>query len=226
MENDQRLTPLPLGVNTEIQPANIDFGNTGYSPSSYDAIEGKRSLWQYVNIVYKRLPLILAIAVVVTAAAAIYSYRMESIYQATSQMTIEPRKPAATKKDQAVNIINFGDDRTYYNTQLKLMTNADLMKRVVISLGLHRDPSLVEGSNRGLLGGLRSLWSGTQKSADADNSLPVVADTDAANSKGVQLTPDESRRADILSAQFVAVPEQVPQTNIVNITVQHTNPVL
>lgn len=225
MENDQRLTPLPIGVKTDIQPTHFDVNASGYAPSSYDAIEGKRSIWQYVNVVYKRLPIILAIAVVVTAAAAIYSYRMQSIYQATSQMTIEPRKPASTKKDASVNI-NFGDDRTYYNTQLKLMTNADLMRRVVISLGLHRDPSLVTSNNSGLLNGLRSLFAGGQKSAETDNSLPVISDADVAKAKDVQLSPEEKNRADILAGRFIAVPAQIAQTNIVEITVQDTDPVL
>src|SRR5687768_14999374 len=112
MENDQRLTPLPL--THDIQPAHIDF-TPAYSSGSYDdSLDSKRSIRQYVNIVYKRLPIIMAITIIATAAAAFYSYRQPSIYRATTGMIIEPRKPEVTKKD-SINI-NFGDDEKYYRT--------------------------------------------------------------------------------------------------------------
>ncbi len=123
MENDQRLTPLPL--TQDLTHTHGEY--TGYSSSYEDALEGKRSLRQYFNIVYKRLPIILAITVIATAVAAFYSYRQPSIYQAQASMIIEPRKPEVTRKE-SINI-NFGDDTKYYNTQLQLLQNQDLMKR-------------------------------------------------------------------------------------------------
>ena len=69
MENDQRLTPLP--VTGDLQSTRIDF--TGAYSSSYDdALDSKRSLRQYFSIVYKRLPIILAITILVTAAVSFY----------------------------------------------------------------------------------------------------------------------------------------------------------
>ena len=59
MQNDQRLTPLPV-VTNDLQTSPIEF-SAAY-PSSYeDSLDGKRSIKQYVNVVYKRLPIILAI---------------------------------------------------------------------------------------------------------------------------------------------------------------------
>ena len=57
MENDQRLTPLP--VTNDLPAPTLDFG-TGYSSVYDDTLDGKRSIRQYFNIVYKRLPIILA----------------------------------------------------------------------------------------------------------------------------------------------------------------------
>src|SRR5688572_2489217 len=122
MENDQRLTPLP--VVADIQPARIDY-SPGYASSYDDSLDSKRSIRQYINVVYKRLWIIIALAVLVTAAVAIYSYRLPSIYQAQTSIIIEPRKPKVTSKD-AINI-NFGEDDKYYKTQLKLLQNHDLM---------------------------------------------------------------------------------------------------
>src|SRR5688572_16922803 len=169
MENDQRLTPLPLGT-TDLHPAHADYSSS-YVTSYDDSIENKRSIRQYINVVYKRLPIILAITVLATAAAALYSFRQPSIFQAQTELIIEPRKPEITRKD-AINI-NFGDDQKYYNTQLKLLQNQDLMRRVVIALGLHREANLFGDQNRGILAGIRALFSGPQKPSSGENALPV-----------------------------------------------------
>src|SRR5260221_6260964 len=169
MENDQRLTPLPV-VN-DLHTAHIDY-SAGYSSMYDDTLDSKRSIRQYFNIVYKRLPIIVAITILVTAAVAIYSYKLPSIYQAQTELILEPRKPQVTQKD-AINI-NFGDDQKYYNTQLQLLQNQDLMKRVVIALGLQRDASVMNDQNRGIIASVRSMLSGGQKSGDGENLLPVV----------------------------------------------------
>ena len=223
MENDQRLTPLP--VTHDLQPAHIEL--TGSYASSYDdTIDNKRSIRQYFNIVYKRLPIILAITILVTAAAAFYSFRQPSIYQAQASMIIEPRKAPQTQKD-AINI-NFGDNQTYYNTQLELLKNPDLMKRVVISLSLQRDANLFGDQNRGLLAGVRSLFSGGPKAAEPENSLPIVsgAALDAGKPSQIQVSPEENSRAELYAAILASGlrVEQLQGTNIVNISLQSSNP--
>ncbi|MBK8465430.1 MAG: polysaccharide biosynthesis tyrosine autokinase [Chloracidobacterium sp.] len=223
MENDQRLTPLP--ITKDLQPVNIEYpGN--YSSSYDNALDSRRSIRQYFNIVYKRLPIILAITILTTAAAAFYSFRQPSIYEAQASMIIEPRKVPQTQKD-AINI-NFGDNQQYYNTQLELLKNPDLMRRVVISLGLHRDPNLFGEQNRGILASVRSLFSGGQKTESTDNSLPIVSDTspDTAKNGQIQLTPEENTRAEFYAAVLVSGLRVVPldRTNIVNISLQSTNP--
>ena len=222
MENDQRLTPLP--VISDLQPGSIDFSGP-YSSSYDDTLDSKRSIRQYFTVIYKRLPLIVAITILVTAAAALYMYQQPSRFSATTVMTIEPRKAPATKKSESITI-NLGDDQKYYNTQLKLMQNQDLMKRVVIALDLHRDPNLFGDSSRGLLAGLRSLISGGQKAPEVDNSAPVITTTASGEKPAeVQLTPEERRRADTYSGRLVGglKVEQTNQTNIVSVTIEETN---
>ena len=225
MENDQRLTPLPLGVN-DLHPVHTDY--SGPYVSSYDdSLSNKRSIRQYFNIVWKRLPIIIAIVVLVTAAAALYSYRQPSVYRAETQLIIEPRKPDVTKKE-SINI-NFGDDQKYYNTQLKLLQNPDLMKRVVIALGLHRQPDLFNDQNRGILAGIRSLFGGQNQSKPED-SLPVMSElsTEPGKSGQPQLTPEENKRAESYAATLAGglKVDQIERTNIVNIGVQNPNPAI
>ncbi len=226
MENDQRLTPLP--VVADLQPTPIDF-SSGYSSSYDNSLESKRSIRQYISVVYKRLPIIIALTVMVTAAAAFYSYQLPSEYMAVTSLIIEPRSRPVTQKD-AINI-NFGDDEKYYKTQLKLLQNQDLMKRVVIALGLHRQENLFSEQNRGLMAGIRSLFSGGQKPSESEGtSLPVISDSTPEAGKGEQiiLTPEETKLADTYSAILARglLVEQVERTNLVNVRVQSSNPVI
>jgi polysaccharide biosynthesis transport protein len=226
MENDQRLTPLP--TTHDIQGGNHEYA--GAYPAFYDdeAVEGKRSLRYYFNIIYKRLPIILSLTIVVTAAAAFYMYTQPSEYVASTQVLIEPRKPKIQSKD-SINI-NFGNDVNYYNTQLQLLQNPDLMKRVVVSLGLYREPNLFGKENKGVLAGLRSIFSSEKKSAEADNSLPVLTDTSVAASgnETVQLTKEELDRANAYAGRLIGslTVEQQERTNIVAINIRSEKPEL
>lgn len=225
MENDQRLTPLP--ITNDLAPSSIDLSQP-YSAGYDDSLQSKRSIRQYINVVYKRLPIIIAITILVTAVAALYSYRQPSIYMAQTEMIIGPRKAPQTQKD-SINI-NFGEDQKYYNTQLQLLQNQDLMKRVVIALGLQRDANLMNDQNRGIIAGIKSLFTGGQKSTGAENSLPIVSDetADASEKEKIQLSPEENARAELYAGMLVngLKVEQVTSTNIVHITVQNQNPVL
>src|SRR6476469_7278158 len=127
MENDQRLTPLPTAV-TELQTSQQSI------PSAYsvyyddESLEGGRSIRQYFNVVYKRLPIILAITLIVTSAVALYMFKQPHQYLASAQMIVEPPKPKVTDRD-SINI-NFGGDATYTKTQLQLLRSPELMKEV------------------------------------------------------------------------------------------------
>ena len=83
-------------------------------------------------------------------------FRQPTQYQATTQMIIEPRRPKVTSKD-SINI-NFGNDINYYNTQLQLLSSPELMKQVVLDLGLYREPNLFAGSSRGFFSSLSDVF--------------------------------------------------------------------
>src|SRR5688500_4569499 len=170
MDQDQRLTPLPKSL--DLRAPKTEYASTYTGFYDDEVSEGRRSLQQYFNVVKKRLPLILALTVLATAAAAFYMYRMPSLYQATTEMVIEPRKPKIQSKYSIT--INFVTDANYYNIQLVLLQDADLMKKVVIRLGLYKEPVLFGNEDRGLLSGLRSIFTRSKGADSAENSLPVV----------------------------------------------------
>lgn len=234
MQKDERLLPLPNAVatgNLQATPsAQQPEYPTNYSPIYDDeTIENNRSVVEYLNVVYKRLPIILALTVITTAVVAFYMFRQPSLYEAKTEMVIEARKPRLQSKE--TTYINFGNDQTYYNTQLQLLQSPDLMRDVVVRLGLQRDPNLFSGLNRSFLSTVRTMFSGEKEAQSKESSLPVITQTGNDSSEQIDqviLTPEEKVRVEnyagtLLGGLRIA---QMEKTNIVNIFVTSTNPEL
>jgi capsular exopolysaccharide synthesis family protein len=226
MEQDQRLTPLPKSLDLRAQKNEYP---TSY-PGFYDdeVSEGRRSLQQYFNVVKKRLPIILALTALATAAAAFYMYRIPSQYEARTGMVIEPRKPKIQSKD-SINI-NFGNDANYYNTQLELLQNTDLMKEVVVRLGLYKEADLFGADDRGVLNGLRSIFSSGKGDSDGGNSLPIVAEVPPGSelTQTIQLSNEEKTRVENYAAMLAGRVTVQPRerTNLVDVGVTTPRPEL
>jgi succinoglycan biosynthesis transport protein ExoP len=227
MEKDERLLPLPKTNDLQI---NNQDGPVNYSPIyDEDNFDERRSLREYFNVIYKRLPLILALTILVTAAAAFYMYRQPSTFQASMQIIIEPRKPKP-QANQPINI-NFGNDANYYNTQLQLLKNPDLMRSVVVRLGLYKDPNLLTSENKGIGLFFRSLFSSEKNAPPKESSLPLLtvnSEQTENTSQEVTLTPEEKalvdRYAGTLLGGMTVDPNE--KTNLVAINITSTNPAL
>ncbi len=224
MEKDERLLPLPTAK--EVQLSTHEYP-AAYSPIyEEEGFNEQRSLREYFNVIYKRLPLILAMAIVITSVVAFYMYRQPLMYEAQTTMIIEPPKQKVQAKD-SINI-NFGGDINYINTQLKLLQSNDLMRDVVVRLGLHREPNLFANQNKGVMTTLRSLFPSDKSKTEKETSLPVlIENSDSTETTGkVVLTPEESERANTYAGIFLSGlrVEPVERTNLVNLSVQSTNP--
>jgi capsular exopolysaccharide synthesis family protein len=225
MEKDERLLPLPK--THDLQIPNHDVA-VNYSPVyDDDNFDERRSIREYFNVVYKRLPLILALAILTTAVAAFYMYRQPSVFQAQAEMIIEPRKPKPQTKD-AINI-NFGNDVNYYNTQLQLLQNPDLMREVVVRLGLYKDPNLFSDENKGIGLFFRSLFSSEKNPPAKEASLPLltVNPDDAENTEpAAVLSPEERALTEKYAAMLLGglTVEQKEKTNLVDVSVKSTKP--
>ncbi|MEO8650646.1 MAG: polysaccharide biosynthesis tyrosine autokinase [Acidobacteriota bacterium] len=214
-------------------PKRLDIRKT---PSEYpapypgiyddDVTEGRRSLQQYFNLIYKRLPIILALCIVTTAAAAVYMYSQPSEFQSSTELIIEPRRPKLQSKE-SINI-NFGNDINYYNTQIKLLQNTDLMKEVVLRLGLYREPNLFDERGKGLFAGIRSIFSSKTPNAVSDNAMPVLTDVPSGqeNKVTVQLTPEEKVRVEQYASRLVGQlsVDDKDRTNLVNVSIRTHDP--
>ncbi len=224
MERDERLLPSPN--KNDLQTVNPDFP-AAYAPFyDDDTFSEKRSIREYFNIVYKRLPIILALTILTTAVVAFYMYKQPSMYQATTDMIIEPRKPKLTSKDSVI-INNYGDDLNYANTQLLLLKSPDLMQNVIVSLGLQRDPNLFSAQQKSVVGTIRAMFSGGKDDA-AKSSLPVLTEASGedSNLKQAALTPEERDRAEVYASTFLGglTVEPEERTNLIHVSVRSTRP--
>ena len=226
MEKDERLLPLPK--TDDLQITNQD-GPVNYSPIyDEDNFDERRSIREYFNVVYKRLPLILALTILVTAAAAFYMYRQPSQYQAHMEMIIEPRKPKP-QANQPINI-NFGNDVNYHNTQLQLLQNPDLMRDVVTRLKLYKDPNLLNNEDKGIGLFFRSLFSSEKNAPPKESALPLlnVDSNQTGAEQVVTLSTEEKALVDRYAGSLLGELKVVPRekTNIVGISVVSTHPEL
>ncbi len=227
MEKDERLLPLPTSKDLQLSRQDL---SKEYSPF-YDetSFSENRSVREYFNVVYKRLPIIITLTVFVTAAVAFYMYRQASIYEATTSMIIEPRKPVAGQSKDSINI-NFGADANYYNTQLLLLSNPDLIRSVVIRLGLQREPNIFGDRSRGFMSTLRSMFTSEREVISKQPSLPTLTEqnNDFITAEQIALTPEEKERADDYAELLLKGLDikQIERTNVVNVRVQTTRPEL
>ena len=229
MANDERLLPLPTGTDLSISTNDIP---PNYSPSyDEDPFGEKRSLREYFNVIYKRLWLIITLAVIVTSAVAFYMYRLPTQYEASSEVLIEPKKPKTTAKD-AINI-NFGNDQFYWNTQIKLIQSPSIMQAAVVKLGLHRDPTIAsEPVNKGIFDKLSAAVFGEKTDTAKQATLPTLSEnnTDENPNDNVMdsLSPVERKRAETTAGGLIGGLSVVrlENTNLFAIKVQNTNPEL
>ncbi len=226
MAKDERLLPIP-NIGKEIQLPMQEYP-TNYAPIyEDDPFTEKRSIREYLAVVYKRLWLILTLVTLTTAVVSLYMYRLPSIYESQTTLLIRPPKQKATAKD-SINI-NFGQDLNYYNTQLRLLQNPELMREVVIRLGLHREANLFKNNSVGIIGTLRSVVLGGEKSEEnKDSSLPTLSNTNfdtTTDPTEIPLTTEESERASSYAGTLLGglVVQQIEQTNLVNLKFTNTN---
>jgi capsular exopolysaccharide synthesis family protein len=230
MSQDNRLLPLTPGTNLDrplrelTQP---DRPNNTYSLSE------PTHLRDYLSVVLKRKWLLLSLVVVVTSLVAIQMYRQPTIYRAESTIQIEQKTKNLLKTKEFV--INAQNDPGFWGTQLALLENPRLHRKVILALDLQNNPTFVGGQARpSLFAAVRRIFS-RQKPAAAPaagqdgGGLGVVNDAPAAAlNETEKLTPEQTAKMlayeDALRANLTIDP--VERTNLVKIVYEHSNPEL
>jgi capsular exopolysaccharide synthesis family protein len=233
MSEDNRLLPIaspPAGEPRALvrEPSGPGAYINAYGTGAYGEAE-QNYLREYLRVILKRKWIILSIALIVTTAAALYMFRIPSIYLSEATLVIENRNPSLIQSQQDKVTINLGDDPTYWNTQLKLLQNPELMRQVAREMGLQNNPEFArDQAGPGLTTALRDLFG--RKKADAPkptSTLPVVTDGQLGDPNAEpKLTPEQQQRIEAYAALIAGnlAVEPIEGTNLVTIKFTHTNP--
>lgn len=231
MSQDNRLLPLSPGTNLDRPLRELTQPER---PNNTYALAEPTHLRDYLSVVLKRKWLILSLIVVVTSLVAIQMYRMPTVYRAESTIQIEQKTKNLLRTKEVV--INAPTDPGFWGTQLKLLENPRLHRKVILALNLQNNPAFVGGQARpSLFATVRRIFSRQKPAAPAaapnEGGLGVVDDAPATTTAAVEtekLMPEQASKLlayeDAMRAGLTITP--VERTNLVKIVYEHTNPEL
>ena len=196
MPHDQRLTSYSKELDQSFPE--IAHRMAVVEPVSREQV----NLREYLYAILKRKWLVAGIVTITTLLVALHMYRLPHIYEALTTIRIEPRNESFIRSKDIV--INTGSDPDYRRTQLRLLENPQLMRRLVLKLGLQHDPKFLD-------------------QASPNKAKPAVAPgtvEDLTVEQRAQLAPYVA--ALLLNLTF----EPITGTNLVNIRFRHTDPAI
>ncbi|MFN2531701.1 MAG: GumC family protein [Pyrinomonadaceae bacterium] len=204
----------PLTDLTQAKP----YGVSGTEPAT---------IRDYLFIVLKRKWLILSLVLVVTSLTTIQAFRAPSIYQGETTIRIEQRPTNILQTKDIV--INGQSDPNFWGTQLKLLQNPALARQVVLTLDLQHNQAFLGGRSQvGVFAALRRMFSRVPEKKETSSSpdgLAIVTETAASDGN---LTPEELSALEPYEDAVIGgeIVDPVPNTNLVKIMFQHSDPEL
>lgn len=227
MSEDNRLLSVPNVDKKAIQQSGYRSDYRYNNPYGVEAFSEKNYLREYINIILKRKWVILSIVIIVTFASAMYWYRIPSIYESHTTLLIE-KSPVARLKTKDL-VINMVDDPTYWQTQLRLLQNPELMRDVVLKLNLHNNTAFYgEQSGPGVFATVKRIVGLKPKETKKESAVPIV--NDAANVGVVteldKLTPEQREKVDRCAEMILGglSIDPIEGTKLVTLHYQHTRP--
>ncbi len=133
--------PLPQRING-LTPATLEIEAQGGEPHITFA-----SFW---DILVKRMGTIIAATVVVAVLAAIYSFKMAPVYEATASIEVETDYPQLSSLNTVYNQTPI-EDYSFLTTQMRVLQSDNLAWTTMEQLGLDRvgpDPSGAGGAGQ------------------------------------------------------------------------------
>ncbi|HKS27533.1 MAG TPA: polysaccharide biosynthesis tyrosine autokinase [Pyrinomonadaceae bacterium] len=191
-------------------------------PANESFFNEQKDLRSYAALIYRRKWMIVSIVLIVTTLVAVYMYRLPSLYQAETTIRIEQKSESFLRAKDIV--INTANDPAYWRTQLRLLENPMLARRVILALDLHHNSSfLSQRARTSLMPSLESLSlrrKTQQASAESDQpDIPAGASAEAlTDEQRAALAPYVSTFLANLSIEPVA------ETNLVKIHFTHASP--
>ncbi len=202
----------------------------GYGYGEDDERVYLRRMWHAIK---KRKLVIVVIAIIVTSVVTVEMYRTKSIYQASTTLEIAKENKTMVRSGDVVIQTDDSSDIYYValsmKTKIRQLQSRPLLGDVVVNLKLDRNPRFLEVTSK------KSIWeavksiAGRLRPQERAIPAPTVAETSvvATNDDQARSREESTRLApyvDVLAANLTAEP--LPDTRMLVISFQHTDPVL
>jgi capsular exopolysaccharide synthesis family protein len=192
----------------------------------YGASAAEVNLKEYLFVVLKRKWLIMGLVLIITSLATIQAYREPSVYEGATTIKIEQKTPSILQSGNGGGIVIGQSDPNFWGTQLKLLQNETLARKVVLKLDLQHSPTFFgpQGQSTVFASLKRILSNDSAPKASPTPAASTATNADAMN----DLTPEQLAALepyeDTITANETVEPQ--PQTNLVTIHYHHTDPQL
>lgn len=232
MRESRELISTRSAGREELEPK---WQSPSYYPSYKSFSEGSAKIFEYWNVVRKRLWLIVGLVVLVTTLTAIYVARQPNVYEARArvQVDLEQGNPQLQVSDRPTLLPN--PDPAYFNTQLQLLTSDSLLRRVVKEMNLETNKEFQEERNRQQVSTwraiLRSIGLAREETKKTKDLEEVLAGMNLATAEEINEAVRLAPFVEILKKNLRVDPVRVSQatfkdTRLIEISFQHTNPEL
>jgi capsular exopolysaccharide synthesis family protein len=167
--------------------------NYGVDPNAENEIH----LLDYWRAIRKRLWLVISVVILITLLAVVYMARKPDIYQASARVQVDLENNAALL-GKTPYFLGSPNDPVYFNTQLQILSSPALLRRVVKSLDLERNPDFLRAQNK-----KRSTWQNVLRMAGLKGDEPDTA-AQPATQLTLATTPPTSASDDLQEAKRLA----------------------
>jgi capsular exopolysaccharide synthesis family protein len=223
MTHDERL--VPASRDRDLDRSLADLAQSKGYGGRYGSPAAETNFKEYLFVILKRKWLILSLLLIATSLATIQAYREPSIYEGATTIKIEQKAKSILQSPNGGGIVIGQSDPNFWGTQLKLLQNETLARKVVLKLDLQHNPAFFGPQGQSsVFASLKRIFS--------RESVPKVASPAAGSTAGNDEALDEELTADQLTAlepyedTIIAneVVEPEAQTNLVVIRYRHTDP--
>jgi capsular exopolysaccharide synthesis family protein len=182
----------------------------------------RERLREFLSALRRRWWVVVAVTALFTGGMALFMARQPDLYEAEAQVQVdlETVNTAFAASKTGALTLNPVNDPAYFNTQLQILTRPSLLRRVVKTLELDKDPEFRPASN----GSAKASTAGTSKTDDpVGPSLEGVSAEELAEAE--RLAPYVEAIQDGLKVEPVKETRlPVKETRLINITYSHTSP--